>query len=124
MPRPVRRGSGHLVVVSPVASVRGMSGSRAAYGASKAALNSFAEAVRADVLGTGIRVTTVLPGHIATDLDAGRRGPSTVDLDTGVDALTAAVEREPAHAYVPGWPSRPVAAALRVLPLPVLRRIT
>ncbi|WNV76909.1 SDR family oxidoreductase [Geodermatophilus sp. DSM 44513] len=118
------QGSGHLVVVSSVASLRGMHGSRAAYGASKAALNSLAEAVRADVLGTGIRVTTVLPGYIATDMNTGRRGPLVTDLDPGVDALTAAIEREPARAYVPEWPWRPVSALLRVLPLPVLRRLT
>ena len=66
----------------------------------------------------------MLPGYIATDIDVGRRGPFTVDLDTGVDALTAAIEREPVRAYVPGWPWRPVSALLRVLPLPVVRRLT
>ncbi|NEK59327.1 SDR family oxidoreductase [Geodermatophilus sabuli] len=118
------QGAGHLVVVSSVAAVRGMRGTRTAYGASKAALNALAEGIRSDVLGTGIRVTTVLPGFIATDLNAGRRGPFTVDLDRGVDALTAAIEREPVRAYVPEWPWRPVSALLRVLPLPVVRRFT
>ena len=118
------QGSGHLVLVSSVASVRGMRGSRTAYGASKAALNSLAEGIRSDLLGTGIRVTTVLPGYIATDINVGRRGPFTVDLDTGVDALTAAIEREPVRAYVPEWPWRPISGLLRVLPLPVVRRVT
>ncbi|MGY1814892.1 SDR family oxidoreductase [Blastococcus sp. SYSU D00820] len=118
------QGSGHLVLISSVASIRGMHGTRTAYGASKAALNSLAEGIRADLLGTGIRVTTVLPGYIATDFNVGRRGPFTVDLDTGVDALTAAIEREPVRAYVPEWPWRPVSALLRVLPLPVVRRLT
>ncbi|MGY1661033.1 SDR family oxidoreductase [Geodermatophilus sp. SYSU D00705] len=118
------QGRGHLVVVSSVASIRGMRGTRTAYGASKAALNALAEGIRSDLLGTGVRVTTLLPGFIATDINVGRRGPFTVDLDTGVDALTAAIEREPARAYVPEWPWRPVAAALRVLPLSVVRRVT
>lgn len=118
------QGSGHLVVVSSVAGVRGMPGTRTAYGASKAALNSLAEGIRSDVLGTGIRVTTVLPGFIATDINVGRRGPFTVDLDTGVAALVAAIEREPVRAYVPQWPWRPVSALLRVLPLPAVRRLT
>jgi NADP-dependent 3-hydroxy acid dehydrogenase YdfG len=118
------QGSGHLVVVSSVAGVRGMRGTRTAYAASKAALNSLAEGIRSDVLGTGIRVTTLLPGFIATDINVGRRGRFTVDLDTGVDALVAAIEREPVRAYVPPWPWRPVSALLRVLPLPAVRRLT
>jgi NAD(P)-dependent dehydrogenase (short-subunit alcohol dehydrogenase family) len=117
------QGSGHLVVVSSVASVRGMRRATA-YGASKAALNSLAEGIRADLLGTGIRVTTVLPGYIATDMNGRRPGGLTADLDTGVDALVAAIEREPVRAYVPEWPWRPVSALLRVLPLPVVRRLT
>jgi NAD(P)-dependent dehydrogenase (short-subunit alcohol dehydrogenase family) len=118
------QGAGHLVVISSVASVRGMRGTRTAYGASKAALNALAEGIRSDLLGTGIRVTTVLPGYIETDINVGRRGPFAVDLDTGVDALVAAIEREPVRAYVPQWPWRPVSALLRVLPLPVVRRLT
>jgi NADP-dependent 3-hydroxy acid dehydrogenase YdfG len=87
------QNAGHLVVISSVAGIRGMRQSRTAYATSKAALNALAEGIRADVLGTPIRVTTIRPGFIATDINVGRRGPFTVDLETGVDALTAAVER-------------------------------
>ncbi len=118
------RGAGHLVVISSVAGLRGMRQTRTAYGASKAALNSLAEGIRSDVHGTAIRVSTILPGFIATDINAGRRGPFTVDLDTGVDALVRVVEREPVRGYVPEWPWRPVSAALRVLPLRAIRRVT
>jgi NADP-dependent 3-hydroxy acid dehydrogenase YdfG len=118
------QGSGHLVLISSVASVRGMPGTRTAYGASKAAVNALAEGIRSDVWGSDITVTTILPGYIATDINVGRRGPMTVDLDKGVDALTAAVEREPVKAYVPSWPWTPVARLLRVLPLSIVRRLT
>jgi short-subunit dehydrogenase len=117
------QGSGHLVLISSVASVRGMQGTRTAYGASKAALNALAEGIRSEVHGSGIEVSTILPGYIATDINVGRRGPFTVDRDTGVNALVAAIEREPAKAYVPQWPWRPISVLLRVLPLPVLRRV-
>jgi hypothetical protein len=69
-------------------------------------------------------VTTILPGYIATDINAGRRGPFSAGLDKGVDALVAAIEREPAKAYVPEWPWRPVSALLRALPLAAVRRVT
>ncbi len=118
------QGSGHLVVISSVASVRGMPGTRTAYGASKAAVNALAEGIRSDVWGSGITVTTILPGYIATDINVGRRGPMTVELDKGVDALVTAIEREPVKAAVPGWPWTPVARLLRVLPLSIVRRLT
>jgi short-subunit dehydrogenase len=118
------QGAGHLVLVSSVAGVRGMSGTRSAYSASKAGLNALAEGIRSDVLGSDIVVTTVLPGFIATDINTGRRGPFTVDLETGVRALVEAVEEEPVRAYVPNWPWRPLALLMRVLPLPVLKRLS
>jgi short-subunit dehydrogenase len=118
------QGMGHLVLISSVASLRGMRRTRTAYGASKAALNALAEGIRSDVLGSGIVVSTILPGYIATDLNAGRRGMFTVDLDTGVDALVDAIEREPVRAFVPPWPWRALGAVMRVAPLPVVRRFT
>src|SRR4051794_34056597 len=118
------QGAGHLVVISSVAGIRGMRETRTAYGASKAALNSLAEGIRADVHGSRIVVTTILPGFIATEINVGRRGPFTVDLDTGAAALTATIEREPARGYVPEWPWRPIATLLRVLPRSVVRRVT
>ncbi|MBB3675974.1 SDR family oxidoreductase [Modestobacter versicolor] len=120
--------AGHLVVVSSVAGVRGMGGTRTAYATSKAADAVLAEGIRADLLGDrstrAIRVTTVHPGFIETDINVGRRGPFTVDLQTGVTALVEAIEREPVRAYVPEWPWRPVAGLLRALPLPVVRKLS
>jgi NAD(P)-dependent dehydrogenase (short-subunit alcohol dehydrogenase family) len=118
------QGAGHLVVVSSVAGIRGMRQTRTAYGASKAALNSLAEGIRSDVYGSRIVVTTILPGFIATDINTGRRGPFTVPLEKGVPALVDVIEREPVRGYVPEWPWRPISAALRVLPLRAIRRVT
>jgi short-subunit dehydrogenase len=121
------QGAGHLVVISSVAGVRGMGGARTAYAASKAADAVLAEGIRAEMLRhratRGIAVTSIHPGFITTELNAGRRGPFTVDLDTGVAALVAAIEREPGRAYVPRWPWRAVAALMRVVPLPVMARV-
>jgi NADP-dependent 3-hydroxy acid dehydrogenase YdfG len=118
------QNAGHLVVISSVAGIRGMRQSRTAYATSKAALNALTEGIRADVLGTPIRVTTIRPGFVATDINVGHRGPFTVDLDTGVAALTAAVEREPNLAYVPEWPWRAIGTLLPVLPLRLVSRVT
>jgi short-subunit dehydrogenase len=118
------QGAGHLVLISSVASIRGMRQTRTAYGASKAALNALGEGIRSDVYRSGIVVSTILPGYISTDLNVGRRGLFTVDLDTGVKALVEAIEREPVRAFVPAWPWRAIGAFLRVAPLPVIRRFT
>ncbi|MCA0144031.1 SDR family oxidoreductase [Blastococcus sp. LR1] len=118
------QGMGHLVLISSVASVRGMPGTRTAYGASKAALNSLAEGMRSDVYGSQIVISAILPGYIATDINVGRRGPLTVGLDKGVKALTEVIEREPVRGYVPELPWRPVAGLLRALPLSVVRKLT
>jgi short-subunit dehydrogenase len=122
------QGSGHLVVISSVAGVRGMGGTRTAYATSKAADAVLAEGIRAELIHAGlarrIRVTTVHPGFIETDINTGRRGPFTVPLDRGVDALVAAIEREPVRAYVPEWPWRAVAGLMRVVPLPLVARVS
>jgi short-subunit dehydrogenase len=54
----------------PIASVAGRISTprRAAYGASKHALIGFFDAVRAEVYPYGIKVTTILPGYIKTDI--------------------------------------------------------
>jgi len=118
------QGMGHLVLISSVASIRGMRQTRTAYGASKAALNALGEGIRSDVLGSGIVVSTILPGYIETEINVGRRGPFTVDLDTGVRALVEAVEREPVRAFVPPWPWRAIGTFLRLAPLRAIRRFT
>jgi short-subunit dehydrogenase len=118
------QGAGHLVLISSVASIRGMRQTRTAYGASKAALNALGEGIRSDVLGSGIVVSTILPGYIATEINVGRRGPFTVDLDTGVRALVDAVEREPVRAFVPAWPWRAIGTFLRIAPLRAIRPVT
>jgi NAD(P)-dependent dehydrogenase (short-subunit alcohol dehydrogenase family) len=104
-----------------------MGRSGTAYAASKAADAVLAEGIRAELLRDRatrrIAVTTIHPGFIATDINVGRRRPFTVDLDTGVDALVAAIEREPVRAYVPEWPWRAIAALMRVAPLPVMAKV-
>ena len=57
-------------VFVPIASVAGRISTprRAAYGATKHALIGFFDSVRAEVFTDGIRVTTILPGYIKTNI--------------------------------------------------------
>jgi NADP-dependent 3-hydroxy acid dehydrogenase YdfG len=67
LPGMLERGRGHIVVVSSGGGVRGFP-SAAVYNGTKAAQRGFAEALRHELHGTGISVTTVYPGEIETSL--------------------------------------------------------
>lgn len=117
-------GAGHLVVVASVQAVRGFPGTMTTYAASKAGLAALAEGIRCDVIGTPIKVTTLLPGYIRSEMTAGVKGaPFMVDNETGSRALVAAIEKEVATAPVPPWPWRLVAPVLRHAPLSLIRRM-
>jgi short-subunit dehydrogenase len=114
---------GHLVLVSSMSAVRGLPGHMTAYAASKAGLAHLGEGIRAELMGTPIRVTTLLPGFIRTELneDAGKM-PFEVDEVTGSRAMVRAIERAPATACVPGWPWRPIGWLMKILPLRVIAK--
>jgi NADP-dependent 3-hydroxy acid dehydrogenase YdfG len=67
LPRMIERGRGHVVIVSSGGGVRGFP-SAAVYNGTKAAQRGFAEALRHELHGTGVSVTTVYPGEIETSL--------------------------------------------------------
>jgi short-subunit dehydrogenase len=67
LPRMLERGRGHIVVVSSGGGVRGFP-SAAVYNGTKAAQRGFAEALRHELHGTGVSVTTVYPGEIETTI--------------------------------------------------------
>jgi NADP-dependent 3-hydroxy acid dehydrogenase YdfG len=67
LPAMSRRGSGQIAVMSSLASFRGYPGAPA-YCASKAALRIWGEALRGDLWDTGIRVTVICPGYVASPM--------------------------------------------------------
>jgi short-subunit dehydrogenase len=117
-------GRGHLVVISSVSAMRGLPKSMTAYAASKAGIATVAEGIRAEMIGRPIKVTTLFPGYIETDMNGrvAQRTPLTASTTAGVRAMVRAIEREVAEAAVPAWPWRPLAAVLRHAPLRVIRR--
>jgi short-subunit dehydrogenase len=72
LPHLLERLRGHIVVTSSGAGLRAFP-EAAVYGATKAAERGFAEALRHELAGTGLSVTTVYPGEVATDLHAHER---------------------------------------------------
>jgi short-subunit dehydrogenase len=117
-------GSGHLVLISSVASAKGMPGVWSAYSASKAGLCSLGESLRAEYAKGPIKVSVIVAGPIESDMHP--RTDSTtfmVDTGTGVKALVEAIEREPGRAVVPWWPWAPIVPLLRMVPPSVIRRL-
>jgi short-subunit dehydrogenase len=92
VPKMVERGSGHLVFISSMSGkVPSMGGT--VYSATKYGLRGFAAALRDELHGKGVGVTTVFPGFIS---DAGMFADAGVKLPAGVamrspDQVAAAI---------------------------------
>lgn len=118
------QGDGHLVVISSLSAVRGLPRPLTAYSASKIALAQLAEGIRIDVLNTPIKVTTIFPGYIASEMNdrATQRKVMMAPTDVGTRALVAAVERERKEAIVPAWPWIPLSFVMKHAPAGMIRK--
>ena len=118
------QNAGHLVVISSMSAIRGMPKHLTAYGASKAAVAALAEGIRAELIDTPIKVTTIFPGYIRTEINEGaKKLPFEVDEKTGSHLLAAEIEKAPIKAYVPKWPWLPLGLAMKVLPLKIVNKL-
>lgn len=112
------QNSGHLVSISSMSAMRGLPRNLTTYAATKAGLAALTEGIRADLIRTPIKVTTIFPGYIETELSSkSAKTPLMVDTASGCRALVAAIEREPAKACVPSWPWTLVGWYMRHAPL-------
>lgn len=116
---------GHLVVISSMSAMRGMPRGMTTYAATKAGVAALAEGIRADLLGTGVKVTTVYPGYIVSEANpASKPKPLMVSTARGVRAMVHAIERERPHAKVPAWPWVPIGFVMRHAPLRAVARFS
>lgn len=118
------QNAGHLVAIASVAANRGMPRAQTVYAATKAALSTLAEGLRLDLAGTPIKVTTLYPGYIRSEINEKlKHTPFMVDTETGCRAMVAAIESEVARASVPRWPWGLIGWALRNLPASMTRAL-
>lgn len=85
----LERNRGHVFLVGSIAG-RLPSPNTAVYSATKAALHMFADGLRLDLLGTGVRVTTVMPGRVETGIYDGALGghdQAQAQLYSGTEAV-------------------------------------
>jgi NAD(P)-dependent dehydrogenase (short-subunit alcohol dehydrogenase family) len=78
----VTRGGGYIVNINSLAGANAFAGG-SAYNASKFGLNGFTEAMMQDVRSENVRVSTVMPGSVATGF--GRQGQSQSHGSDGAD---------------------------------------
>jgi short-subunit dehydrogenase len=103
LPHMLQRGAGHLVVVSSVDGKKGIPPD-GAYVASKFALTGFADVLRQELRGTGVHVSTILPGRIDTPMIADIEVPSVsakVPPERVAEAIVRAVVKRKAEVLVP-----------------------
>lgn len=78
----MKNNGGTIAVTSSLADVRGFAGS-AAYSSSKAALTRTLEAARAELHRFNIKIVTIRPGFVRTDMTAKNRFPMPFMIDAG-----------------------------------------
>lgn len=117
-----RARAGTIVGISSVAGDRGRRGNPA-YHASKAALDTYLEAIRNRVARLGVHVVTVKPGPVDTPMTQGMdRLPLLVSADAAAAELLAGAARGRQTVYVPAkW--RPIMFVLRHIPSCIFRRL-
>jgi short-subunit dehydrogenase len=130
LPGMVARKRGAILNVSSSAGFLPLAGF-AVYAATKAYVTSFSEAIRAELRGTGVTVTTLCPGPVRTEFaETARRqvagapktvpGLSHVSAQEVVRTGLAAVEANRALA-IPGFVMKLGMTLVRMTPMPILR---
>lgn len=123
------RDGGTILNVSSVAGLQSTPGN-ATYGATKAFVTSFSEAVHEETKGTGVKVSMVLPGFTRTEFQEragieGRKIPGIAWMGAEAcarSALDGARAGKPFN--VPGAVNKTLVAVTGPIPRGLLRRIT
>jgi short-subunit dehydrogenase len=116
LPQMLERGDGTILNIGSVAG-RVPYPSMATYGASKAALHAFTQALRGEVAHAGVRVVTVIPGH-----SSGGAGPTvaldgpTLETPEQIARTVVRAARRPRREAVSGLPNRIFLRVARLSP--------
>jgi len=110
------RGNGTLAGFASVAGFRGLPGA-SAYSASKAAAIRYMEALRVELRRSGVKVTAICPGFIATPMTAKNPYPMPflIDADEAARLIARAIDARKGYAVIP-WQMAIVGRVLAVLP--------
>jgi short-subunit dehydrogenase len=120
--RMARLGRGTIVGIGSVAGDRGRA-PNPVYGASKAALHTFLEALRNRVGRLGVSIVTIKPGFVDTVMTEGKEGLFwLISADRAAEIILDKASRGAATAYVPArW--RLVMTVIRSIPSFIFKRL-
>lgn len=115
-------GSGTIVGIGSVAGDRGRQG-QPVYCTSKAALDTYLEALRNRLGRIGVKVITIKPGPVDTPMTQGLdKLPLMIPADEAARQIVAASQRGVRVAYVPGaW--RYIMAIIRSIPSVIFQKL-
>jgi len=115
-------GSGRLAAIGSVAGDRGRRGNPV-YGASKAGLHTYLEALRHRLHPDGIGVSTIKPGWVRTRmLGEVPSVPPSVSASRAAELIVKKLDRGRDEFYVPAWWWM-ISEILRTLPGPLYKRV-
>ncbi len=116
------QGSGTLAVISSVAGDRGRA-SNAIYGSAKAAVSSYASALRQRLARSGVNVLTIKPGFVDTPMTANiRKGALWAQPDQIAAGIDKAIQRRRSVVYLPRFWSM-IMLVIKTIPETVFRRL-
>jgi short-subunit dehydrogenase len=129
LPGMVERNRGAIINVSSISGFQPTPGT-ATYGATKAFVTSFSEAIHEELRGTNVTVSCLVPGATHTEWQAKasyrvERIPSFAwqSADQVATAALQGIDRGRAL-VVSGWPNKVIGAAVHLAPRALVRRIS
>ena len=107
---------GTLVGIASVAGFRGLPGA-GAYSDSKAAAILYLESLRVELHDSGVKVVTICPGYIRTNMTVRNPYPMPfiLEVDEAARRIARAIERQAAFTVIP-WQMGLVARVLKLMP--------
>lgn len=123
LPSMRERKTGHIVGVASLVGYRGLPRA-SSYGASKAAVINFLEALRFDLKSHGIFVSIVNPGFVKTPLTDKNdfEMPFLVEVDEAARIIREGIEARKKEIHFP-WQFSWMFKLLRILPYPIYEKI-
>lgn len=108
LPGMLERGRGRIVLMSSIAGLVGVR-NESVYSAAKGGLSTFADSLSDELAGSGVGVTVVAPGPVATDFFSHRgkpytrRWPRPISTSTVAEAICDGIIAERRTVVIPRW---------------------